>query len=367
MNQTKLDQLFKFLDIPSRPLVGIDVSPTSIKCVELTSSRSGELTIENYSIEPTPREAFSDQGIENTDLLGAAIERAWKRLGTKVKNIAIAMPSNVAIIKKVKFSMDLDELAVAEEVLVEASQFIPFPLDDVNLDWVVLGPHPNAPETDNEVLICATRRDRIVDYMAAGEAAGLKAIKVDIDTFAMQLAFDHLQSINEQYQTEVIAVADAGSSTLNLSVYNKTDGQVFTKEIPYGSNQLTENICAIYNISPEQANEAKRNGGQGLTDYFNQAVEPFLEGLAVEINRSLQFFLTQAEVERIDRIMLAGGCAALQNAAEVVGRSTQITTTIFNPFEGMEIASRLKNRNLEQEAPMLLTACGLALRRFDDN
>ena len=367
MNQTKLDKLFNFLNVPSKPLVGIDVSPTSIKCVELTRSRNGELTIENYSIEPTPREAFSDQGIENADMLGAAIERAWKKLGTKVKNIAIAIPSNVAIIKRVKFSVDLDELAVAEEVLVEAGLFIPFPLDDVNLDWTVLGPHPNSPDTDNEVLICATRRDGIVDYVAAGEAAGLKAIKVDIDSFAMQLAFDHLQSTSEQYQNEVIAVADAGSSKLNLSVYNKKDGQVFTKEIAYGSNQLTESISAIYSISTEQANEAKRNGGQGLTDYYKRAIEPFLEGLSMEINRSLQFFLTQAEVERIDRIMLAGGCAVLQDAAEVVGRSTQITTTIFNPFEGMQIASRLKNRKLEQEAPMLLTACGLALRRFDDN
>lgn len=368
MNLAKLDRFFKFLDVPAKSLVGVEMSPTSIKFVEISRSRSGVITLENYSIEPTPKDAFTDKGISDPDVLGAALERAWKRLNTKIKNIAISIPATTAITKVVKFSNELDELAVAEEVLGEAGQFIPFPLNEVYMDWVVLGPHPSAPETDNEVLISATRRDLIVDYMAAAEAAGLKIIKVDIDSFALQLAFDQLQTNQEQYQQEVIAIADAGSSMLNLTVYNKTERQIFSKEIPYGSKQLTENLCAIYNISPEQANEAKRNNGQNHTGYREQALEPFLEGLGMEINRALQFFLTQAEVEKIDRILLAGGCAALDDAAAIVERTTQIPSTIFNPFEGMAVSSRInKKRHLAQEAPMLLTACGLALRRFDKN
>lgn len=366
MNTAKIDKFFKFLDLPPKPIVGIDLSPTSIKCVELTRSRSGAITIENYSIEPTPKDAFNEQGLGDADALGAALERAWKKLGTKVKNIAIGIPSNIAITKKVKFSKDLDDLAIADDVLVEAGQFIPFNLDEVNLDWVVLGPHPQTPELDNEVLICATRADRIVDYMAVAEAAGLKVTIVDIDSFAQQLAFDQLQQGHADYANEIIAVADAGSSMLSLSIYNKGEELIFSKEIAFGSNQLTEALCSIYNISPEQANEAKKRGGDGLTDYQVQALDPFLENLGMEINRALQFFLTQAEVEKIDRILLAGGCAAYDNAPEIVGRSTQIPTAAFNPFDNMIIASRLKSRNLAKEAPMLLTACGLALRRFDD-
>lgn len=365
MNTAKIDKFFKFLDLQPQPIVGVDLSPTSIKCVELTRSRSGVITIENYSIEPTPKDAFNEQGIDNTDALGAALEKAWKRLGTKVKNIAIGIPSNIAITKKVKFSKELDDIAIADDVLVEAGQFIPFNLDDVNIDWVILGPHPASPETDNEILICATRRDRIVDYMAVAEAAGLKVSTVDIDSFARQLAFDQLQAADPQYQNEIIAVADAGSSTLHIAIYNKGDELIFSKEIAFGSNQLSESLTAIYSITPEQAEDAKKRGGQGLTDYQSQALDPFLEGLGMEINRTLQFFLTQAEVEKIDRIMLAGGCASYENAAEIVGRTTQITTVRCNPFENMTISSRLKNRSLPKEAPMLMTACGLALRRFD--
>jgi type IV pilus assembly protein PilM len=365
MNTEKIDKYFKFLDVPSTPLIGVDLSVSSIKCVELSQSRNGSVKIENYAIESTPKDAFNEQGIGNADSLGAALKRAWVKLDTKIKNIAIAIPSNIAITKRVKFSKDLDEIAIADEVLVEAGHFIPFSLDDVNIDWVVLGPHPSSPTTDNEILICATRRDRILDYMAAAEAAGLKVIKVDIDNFAQQLAFDHMIKANEGYMNEVIAVADAGSSMLNIAIYNKGEEMVFSKEIAFGSNQLSDSIRQIYGISTEQAEDAKRKGGAGLTDYQNQALEPFLASMSMEINRTIQFFLTQATVEKIDRIMLAGGCAAFDGAAEMVGSVTQIKTEAFNPFVHMDESGRLKNRNLAKEAPMLLTACGLALRRFD--
>lgn len=365
MNTEKIDKYFKFLDVPATPLIGVDLSVSSIKCVELSQNRNGTVKLENYAIEPTPKDAFNDQGIGDADSLGAALKRAWSKLGTKVKTIAIAIPSNIAITKKVKFSKDLDEIAIADEVIVEAGHFIPFSLDDVNLDWVVLGPHPSSPETDNEVLICATRRDRILDYMAAAEAAGLKVVKVDIDNFAQQLAFDHMSKAHEDYANEVVAVADAGSSMLNIAIYNKGEEMIFSKEIAFGSNQLTDSVRQIYGITNEQAEDAKRKAGAGLTDYQNQALDPFLANLGMEINRTLQFFLTQATVEKIDRIMLAGGCAAFEGAAEMVGNVTQIKTEAFNPFVHMDASSRLKNRNLVKEAPMLLTACGLALRKFD--
>lgn len=364
MNTAKIDKFFSFLDVPPKPIIGVDISASSIKCVEISKGRNGYV-LENYSIEPTPKDAFNDQGITNADALGAALERAWKKLGTKIKNIAIAIPGNVAITKKVKFVNELDDIAIADEVIVEATQFIPFNLDDVHIDWVNCGPHPSNPDTHNEILICASRRDRIVDYMAVAEAAGLKVIKVDIDTFAQQLAFDSILQANPEIANEVVAVADAGSSMLNLAIYNQGEELIFSKEISFGSNQLTESICHVYGITVDQAEDAKRRGGQGLTDYQNQVLNPFLESLGMEINRALQFFLTQATVEKIDRIMLAGGCAAFDQAAEVVGATSQITTSSFNPFEHMIHSGKLKNRNVNKEAPILMTACGLALRRFD--
>jgi type IV pilus assembly protein PilM len=364
MNTEKFDKFFSFFNVPPQPIIGVDISASSIKCVEISKGKNGYV-LENYSIEPTPKDALNDQGISNADVLGDALKRAWTKLGTKIKNIAIAIPGNVAITKKVKFVNELDDIAIAEEVILEARQFIPFNLDDVHIDWVNCGPHPKTPDTHNEILICASRRDRIVDYMAVAEAAGLTVVKVDIDTFAQQLAFDSILQANPEIANEVVAVVDAGSTMLHLAIYNKGEELIFSKEISFGSNQLTESICHVYGITADQAENAKRRGGEGLTDYQIQVMNPFLQSLGIEIYRSLQFFLTQATVEKIDRILLAGGCAAFEQAAEIVGSTSQLTTSLFNPFDHMHHSGKIKNRNINREAPILMTACGLALRRFD--
>jgi type IV pilus assembly protein PilM len=365
MNTAKIDKFFTFLDLPPKPLIGVDISHSSIKCVELSLGRNGALSLDNYSIEPTPKGAFHDQGIVDADELGAALRRAFKKLGTSVKRIAIAIPGNIAITKKVKFSNNLDEIAISEEVKIEAAQFIPFPIDEVFIDWMVLGPHPNSPETDNEVLICATRHDRIQEYMAMAEAAGLEVGVVDIDTFSQQRAFEGVYTSSPEYQDEVIAVAEAGDSMLTIAVYNRGAELVFSKEIAFGTNQLNESISQAYGVTRDQAEEFKRLNGEGLTDYQSQVMTPFLDNLGMEINRALQFFLTQATVGKIDRILLAGACCGFDSAAVAIARSAQIPTSVCNPFAHMNPSGRLKNKNMAKDAPMMMTACGLALRRFD--
>ena len=366
MNTAKLDQFLSFLDLPTPPIVGVDINASAIKCVELSRSRSGALAVENFSIEPTPKDSLNHQGIANADALGAALARAWKKLGTKVKRIAIAIPNNVAISKKVKMANNLDEIAMAEEVQHEAKGFSPFPLDEVFLDWVVLGPHPNSPETDNEVLICCTRQDKIQEYMAMAEAAGLQVTVVDLDSFARQRAFESIHDHSPERHDQVIALAEAGANALGISIYNRAAELVFSKDVAFGSAQLTESIARTYDVSFEEAEEFKRAGGQGLIDYDAKVLGPFLDNLGMEINRALQFFLTQATVEKIDCILLAGACASLQGAAEAVGRNAQIPTEACNPFSHMAQSSRAKGKNLDKEAPALMTACGLALRRFDN-
>jgi type IV pilus assembly protein PilM len=366
MNTVKLDKLLSFLDLPTPPTIGVDISSSAIKCVELSRSRAGTLTVENFSIEPTPKESLNHQGIANADALGAALARGWKKLGSKIKRIAIAIPSNIAITKKVKMANNLDDIAMAEEVQHEAKGFSPFPLDEVFLDWVILGPHPNSPETDNEVLICCARQDKIQEYMAMAEAAGLQVGTVDIDTFAQQRAFESIHDHSPDRHDQVIAVADAGVSSLHISFYNRGAELVFSKEVAFGSAQLIESIARTYEVSFDEAEEFKRAGGQGLIDYDTKVLGPFLDNLGMEINRALQFFLTQATVEKIDSILLAGACASLSGAAEAVGRNAQISTEACNPFSHMAPSSRAKGKNLDKEAPALMTACGLALRRFDN-
>lgn len=364
MTKLNLEHLFSFLDVPPKPLIGVDISGSSIKMVEISQKRSGELVFENYSIEPTPRDAFGEHGEPKPDELGAGIDRAWKKLRSSVKNVAIALPSNTVITKKIKLSNELDEDALEQEVFSEAQQHIPFQLDEASIDWSVLGPHPSSPETDNEVLICATRKDRLLDYMAAIEAAGLVPLVVDIESHAQQAAFLNMLQGQPELEDQVVAVADAGSSLLTLSVYNR-GSLIFSKEIPFGANQLTETLVHLYGITPEQAEQAKRADGGELSDYHNQALNPFLESLGMEINRALQFFLTQATVERIDRLFIAGGCGVFSNAAPIVSAATQIDTFIANPFQHLEMAHKNRGEALAKDAPLLMTACGLALRRFD--
>lgn len=365
MKKNNLDRFLGFLDVPAKALIGVDISTSSIKVVELSRKRNGQLCLENYAIEPTPKEVFDNQGVPtNNDALSASLERAWKKLGSKIKNIAIALPTNSAIAKRAHFSKEFDDDLLEDEVLMEANQHIPFPIEEVNIDWHIVGPYQNNPDAENEVLICAARKDRINEFEAVAEGAGLRIQLVDVESFSQQRAFYQLAASVDGFHERVVALADAGSSMLTINIFNR--GQViFTKEIPFGANQLTDSLVGIYQITPEQAEEAKRKNGAGLANYNDQALRPFLESMAMEINRALQFFLTQASVERIDTIVLAGGCASFERADQIVADVSQIETLVANPFAKMEISGRAKNKPLLQEAPLLLTACGLALRRFD--
>lgn len=363
MKTINLDRFLGFLDVPNKPIVGVDISASTIKMVELSQKRNGTLVLENYAIEPTPKDVFTDQGIGKPEELAAAIEKAYKRLGAKHKNIAICLPTNNVISKKLPFPADLDDGGLEDEVMSEASQLIPFPIEEVNVDWFILGTNV-ANEEQNDVLICAARKDRITDYIATCEQAGVSVKIVDIEQFAHQRALETISASIPDFDDKVIALIDAGSSLLTISVFSQGNS-IFTKEVPFGSNQLTESICQMYGCSVEQAEEAKRKNGEGLDNYNDQVLRPFLESMSMEINRALQFFLTQASVERIDTIILSGGCATFMHADEIVANLAQIPTAIANPFADMDIGSKLKNKPIQKEAPLLLTATGLALRRFD--
>lgn len=363
MKTINLDRFLGFLDVPNKPIVGVDISASTIKMVELSQKRNGALVLENYTIEPTPKDVFNDEGIAKLEELSIAIEKAYKRLGAKHKNVAICLPTNNVIIKKLPFPEDLEEDDLEDEVLSEATQMIPFPIEEVNVDWCILGPNL-ANQEQNDVLICAARKDRITEYLAACEKASISVHIVDIEQFAHQRALETFSSSIPDFDNKVIALVDAGSSILTISVYSE-DKSIFNKEVSFGSSQLTESIVQMYGCSPDQAEEAKRQDGEGLDNYYDQVLNPFLESMSMEINRALQFFLTQASVESIDLIILSGGCATFKNVDEVVSNLTQIPTMIINPFADMELGSKLRNKPIEKEAPLLLTATGLALRRFE--
>ncbi|PHV12019.1 pilus assembly protein PilM [Chitinimonas sp. BJB300] len=342
--------------------MGLDISTSAVKLVEL-SEAGKHLTIERYVIEPLPKDAVSDGNIVNLDAVSEAVKRAWRVMGTRVKGVALALPAAAVITKKITVPAGQSENELEQQVETEANQYIPFALDEVNLDFQVLGPSAATPD-EVEILIAASRKEKVEDRVAAVEAAGLKAVVMDVESFATQAAYELIErQLPSNGRDQTVVIVDIGAAMMHINVLR--DGQqIYSREQAFGGNQLTHDIQRKFSLSPEEAEAAKRNGG--LPDnYEPEVLQPFMDSLATEISRALQFFFTSTQYNSVDHILLAGGCSVISGLDEVVASRTQVSTMIANPFLNMSQSSRVKTRQLLLDAPSLLIACGLAMRRFD--
>jgi len=354
---------FSVFNPKARPLVGLDISSSSVKLVELSGGIKEGIRIERYAIESLPRDAVSDGNIVNLDGVVDTIKRALRRLGPGVRNVAMALPASAVITKKILLPAGLREQEMEVQVEAEANQYIPFALDEVNLDFQVLGDSDDA-TGELDVLIAASRKEKVEDRVAAAEAAGLKAVVMDVESFAAQSAFQYVaRQLPGQGKGSIIALVDIGANLLNVTVLR--DGvQVYAREQAFGGQQLTQDIARQYGMSVEEAEAAKKSGSLP-ENYASELQRPFMDSLALEVSRALQFFFTSTQFNQVDHIVLAGGCAVIPGLAEVVGGRTQVDTMVANPFAKMQFASKVRPKNLTADAPSLLVACGLALRRFD--
>ena len=355
-----LEKLFK---PKAPPLVGADLSSSAVKMVELADAGKGLYRVERYAIEPLPKESIVDGNINNLDAVSDAIKRCHKRLGSSVKNLALALPNAAVISKKILVPAGQSEEDLEVQVETEANQYIPFSLDEVNLDFQVLGPAPNNPD-DVEVLIAASRKEKIEDRVAAAESAGLKATVIDVDLYAAQTAFE-LMGIGtaEEDRDQNIAMVDIGATTMTVNVLR--NGQsIYLREQPFGGNELTQEVQNKFGLSAEEAEAAKRDGG--LPDeYESELLQPFVDKMGLEIARALHFFFSSTPYNQVNEIVLSGGCAAIPGVEAAITRRTQVQTVIANPFANMEISPKVRAKDLAQDAPSLMIACGLAMRRFD--
>jgi type IV pilus assembly protein PilM len=355
-----LERLFK---TKAPALIGCDISSSSVKLVEIADAGKNVYRVERYSIEPLPRDAVVDGNINNLEAVSDCLKRGWKRMGTNIKGLALALPSAAVITKKIVVPAGQMENELELQVETEANQYIPFALDEVNLDFQVIGPAPNSPD-DVEVLIAASRKEKIEDRVAAAESAGLKAMVVDIESFAIQTAFELIErALPDNGKDQNIAIVDVGTTMMNLNVLR--NGQsIYMREQPFGGNTLTQEIQRAFGMSPEEAEAAKRTGG--LPDNYDvEVLAPFMDTLGLEVARALQFFFTSTQFNQVNHILLAGGCAAIPGIDEVVTRRTSVSSMVANPFANMALSSKIRPKNLATDAPSLMVACGLAMRRFD--
>jgi len=351
------------LNPKARPLLGLDISSSAVKLVELVANGKEGYRVERYTVEVLPKDAVSDGNIANMDGVVDAVKRAWKRLGTSTRNVAMALPSSAVITKKIIVPAGLREDQLEIQVESEANQYIPFAIDEVNLDFQVIGPAPSAPD-ELEVFIAASKKERVEDRVAVADSCGLTAVVVDVETQAALSAFELIErQLPGGGKNLTIALVDAGSSMMSLTVL-RNGQQVYAREQAFGGAQLTQDIARHYGMNYEEAEAAKRSGSLP-EGYEGELLTPFMDNLALEVSRALQFFFTSTQFNHVDSIVLAGGCAVIPGIDEVVATRTQVSTLIANPFANMVLSDRVRAKSLLADASSLMVACGLALRRFD--
>ena len=351
-----------FFKKKSTPLLGIDISASAIKLLELSES-GGKYRIESYAVEPLPANSVVEKNIADADAVGEAIGRAVKKSGSRTKYGAAAVSGSAVITKVITMSAGLSDEDMESQIQLEADQYIPFPLEEVSMDFEILGP-TEGNEEQVDVLLAASRSENVDLRIAALEVGGLEAKVVDVEAFALENAVAMMaRELFGGGQGQVIAVADVGSAATTFSVLENLK-IVYSREQAFGGAQLTEDIQRRYGLSYEEAGLAKRQGG--LPDnYGPEVLEPFKESMAQQISRAQQFFFSSSSIKQIDHLILAGGCASIEGISEIVETAVGIPTVIANPFANMSLASRVPAQALNNDAPSLMVSCGLALRSFD--
>lgn len=344
------------------PLVGIDISSSAVKVLEL--SKNGEhFRVERYAVEPLPQNAVVEHAITEVEQVADAVERALKRSGTRCKHAAVAVPAAHVITKIIKMPANLKDQERQAQIEMEADHYIPYPLNEVNMDYHVLEPAENT-ATEVDVLMAACRKEVVDDYLAVIQKPGLIPTVVDVETYAMENAYTLIaQHMPGGGMEKSVAVLDVGATATNINVVHN-NRSVYTRDHSFGGRQLTEEIQRRYGLSYEEAGLAKKQGG--LPDnYQTDVLRPFMEAMCQEIMRALQFFYSSTPFNSVDHILLAGGCAQIPGIDELVAARIGVPAMVANPFASMSLSSRIKPQLLGNDAPSLMICCGLALRSFD--
>jgi type IV pilus assembly protein PilM len=348
----------------SQALIGLDISSSSVKLLELEKSGSG-YRVETYAIELLPPNAVNDKQIVDPKVVGEVIARAVNKAGVRTKNAAVAVAGASIITKIVQMPSALSESDLEEQVKAEADQHIPYPIEDVNIDFQVLGKSSGGGEM-SDVLLAACRKEQVEQRCAAIEIAGLVPKVVDIEAYALENACQFMTyQMPDEGRGKTIAVVDIGASATSVLILHDLK-TVYTRDQAFGGKQLTEDIMRTYSMSYEEALKAKRNGN--LPDsYQDEVLGHFLTDLSQQVDRSLQFFFSTAtQYAHIDQIVLAGGCSHIPNVDSIVQQRLQIPTVVGDPFGQMQISSKAKPPMLAKDKGSLLIAVGLAYRAFDE-
>lgn len=354
--------MLPFLSKKSASLLGLDISSTSVKLLEL--SRSGDrYRVESYGVEPLPPNAVVEKVISDVEGVGEAIGRLVARARPATKQAAVAVAGSSVITKVIEMEAGLSEDDMDQQIRIEADQYIPYPLDEVSLDFEVQNPVPGNPERV-EVLIAASRTENVDLRKDALQIGGLVGRVVDVEAYAMERAYGLIQpQIEGDEANQTVAIVDVGATMTTLNVL-RAGKIIYTREQLFGGKQLTEEIQRRYGLSFEEAGLAKKQGGLP-DDYEAEVLEPFKEAIVQQITRSLQFFFSASQFSDVGHIVLAGGTASIVGLSDLVQAKIGTPALVANPFVNMALSSRVSATAITNDAPAMMIACGLALRSFD--
>ena len=345
----------------SRSLLGIDISSSAVKLLEL--SRNGEkYRVESYAVMSLPAHSVVEKNIAEVEAVGEIVRAVHARSKSKLKRAAVAVPGSAVITKVLHMPAGMHENALETQISLEADQYIPYPLDEVALDFEVLGELEDSPD-QVEVMLVACRRDNVDTRVEALDVAGIEPKVVDVEAYAVERSFELIAKQIGCDENTVVAIIDVGASMTSLTVVVAGE-TVYTRDQMFGGRQLTEEIQRRYGLTAEEAGLAKKQGGLS-DDYDSEVLAPFREAVIQQVSRSLQFFYSASQYSSVDIILLAGGVAAMQGLAEMVEERVEINTVSANPFAAMAVAPGVDAMKLTSDAPAMLIACGLALRSFD--
>ncbi|GAB3729329.1 pilus assembly protein PilM [Luteimonas pelagia] len=343
------------------PLIGVDISSTAVKLLQL--SRTGDrYRVEHYAVEPLPPNAVVEKNIVEVEAVGDAIRRAVARSGTRARHAAGAVAGSAVMTKVIPMAADLDEDELESAIELESVNYIPYPIEEVNLDFEVLGAMPGNPDMV-QVLLAASRSENVDARVAALEMGGLEARVMDVEAFAVENAYALMAEHLNVPADGIVALVDTGATMTTLNILRK-GRSIYSREQVFGGKRLTDEVMRRYGLSYEEAGLAKRQGGLPES-YEIEVLEPFKEAVVQQISRLLQFFYAGSEFNRVDQIVLAGGCAAIPGIADMSEEQLGVPTVVANPLAHMTLGPRVQAHALAQDAPALMIACGLALRSFD--
>lgn len=345
----------KLFSSKSKSVVGIDIGTHSVKVVELAGNKVNPKVVA-WGVAPLPSGAFSENAIANPELIADTLSSLLVSSGVKGDNMAVAISSSHAITKVLGMPSGMRELELEEQISIEALHFIPYPIDEVNLDFEVLGPSATS-EGEDDVLLVACRRSIVEDYVDLVESLDLTLEYVDIDTYALERVYRSQNNLAPNSQ-EPVAIFDIGSSSSHMMVVDN-EKVLYSRHQNFGASQLVKLIRKEYGVSADEAEEIL-NSPQPPADFLQTVQDPFVEMLKQEVGRALQFFYSSSSHSNIDSVVLTGACCGLAGLAGDLELKLRSKVSILNPMADANV--QFRRDAVMAKAPALSTAYGLSLR-----